>query len=208
MPAILAGMVKKLNNEIKPDLVLIGGDLINLPDAEEAERLTSVIAEILKLLDMPFIAIRGNHDIEQTRFVKYFPFKQVYDIDFLRIISFDDAETPNYNADRSIDDLQKMRDFANFNGIIFSFQHTPLTPENCCMYSYDNAKDILNLMREHNYKGALSGHYHNGIELFENNGLQFFVQNALCEKPFGASILYISPARIEKTEKIISPVVF
>ena len=171
-----------MNNEVKPDLVLIGGDLINLPDSDEAERLTSIIAEILKLLDMPFIAIRGNHDIEQKRFVKYFPFKQVYDMDFLRIVSFDDAETPNYNATRCIGYLQIMRNLANFNGVKFSFQHTPLTPENCCIYSYDNAKDVLNLMKEHNYRGALSGHCHNGIELFENNGLHFFVQNAICKK--------------------------
>lgn len=202
MPAILAAMVKKLNTQIKPDAVLAGGDLINAPGAEEAERLTAITAEILALLDMPCIAIRGNHDICREQFVRYFPFHQYYDMDFLRIVCFDDKETPGYNAVRSDGDLQKMREFAGFDGVKFSFQHTPLTPPACCMYSYENAEDILALMRECNYKGALSGHYHVGIELFQDNGLQFFVQNAMCEKPFSASLLHISRSGIEKTETI------
>ncbi len=203
MPSILAKTVKKINAEVKADLLLVGGDLINFPEAEEAERLTSIIAEILSLADMECTVIRGNHDIPQERFVKYFPFKEVTDIDFVRIVAFDDAETPNYNANRSLSDLKRMRKNAEFDGVKFLFQHTPLLPRERCIYSYDNAKEILQLMSELNYRGALSGHFHQGIELFEENNLQFFVQSALCESPFAASLLTISENGIECVEKIV-----
>ena len=52
MPALLAKLVKKLNSSVKPDLVLVGGDLINFPEAEEAERLTSIISDILYFLPL------------------------------------------------------------------------------------------------------------------------------------------------------------
>ena len=205
LPAILAAMVKKLNCEVKPDLVLIGGDLINFPDAPEAERLTAIIAEILSLLDMPYTVIRGNHDLEQEKFVKFFPFKKVTDIKFVRIVAFDDAETPGYNAVRSEADLKAMAEFADWDGIKLSFQHTPLLPQGKCIYNYDNAEEIFEVMLKNNYCGAISGHYHEGIKLFSADKLQFFVQNALCESPFGATLLEISREGIISADEIIPP---
>ena len=193
-------MVKKLNREIVPDLVLVGGDLINFPQADEAERLTGMIADILSLLDMPYTVIRGNHDIKQPEFIKYFPFKQITDVGFVRIVAFDDMETPGYNACRSQADLAIMEKFADWDGVKFSFQHTPLLPEGTCICNYDNSTEILELMRKNNYCGTLSGHIHEGVELFERAGLQFLVQTALCEAPFAASVLTVSRNGIEKIE--------
>ncbi len=202
MVQILSDTVKKLNEKVKPDLVLVGGDLINFPDAEEAENLTEKLAEILSELSMEYTVIRGNHDIVQERFVKYFPFKEITDVGFVRLVSFDDREMPGYNAERSEKDLKRMVEAVkNFDGVALSFQHTSLSPEGTCIYSYVNTDEILSIMRENGYRGALSGHYHNGIELFEENQLQFFVQSALCESPFVGSLLSISRDGIAKVEK-------
>lgn len=203
IPSLLPALIKKFNREIKPDLVLVGGDLINLPQSAEAERLTSILADTLSLLDMPYMVIRGNHDIEQERFVKYFPFKPFIDVDFVRIVAFDDEETPGYNAVRSAEDLQRMRDLADFDGIKFSFQHTPLMPQDRCVYYYNNADEILDLMTKCNYTGTLSGHFHNGIKPCRENGLQYFVQSALCEVPFNASVLHVSRQGIEKVDYLV-----
>ena len=51
IPALLAAAVRKLNRELKPDLVLCGGDLINFPAAEDSLVLTRNLAGILGLLD-------------------------------------------------------------------------------------------------------------------------------------------------------------
>ena len=203
MPSILAKLVKKLNDEVKPDLVICGGDVINFPEAEEAERLTQISAEILSLLDMPHIAIRGNHDLVQEKFTEYFPFHPVYDIDFVRFVIFDDAERPGYNAVRSRSDLLRMEKSAeDFDGVLFSLQHVPLVPAGSCIYGYENSSEILDLMKEKNYRGALSGHFHEGMKLFEQNGIQFLVQSALCESPFAASLLCIDRYGISSVSEI------
>lgn len=202
MNLILSNTVELLNSEEQLDLVLVGGDLINFSEAEEAEELTQTLAKILSKLKMPYTVIRGNHDLPKEKFEKIFPFKAITDVDFVRIVAFDDKETPNYNAERSEADLQRMKEAANFDGVVFSFQHTSLTPKGSCIYSYDNTDKILSVMRENSYRGALSGHFHEGIELFEEDNLQFLVQSALCEKPFAMTLLSISRNGIEDVSKL------
>lgn len=204
--AILDRAVSILNHDIRPDLVLVGGDVINIPDGEDAEELTAALAATLGKLLMPCTVIRGNHDMEQERFVKSFPFRRVTDVSFVRIVAFDDRETPGYNAERSEEDIRFMENVETSGRLVFSFQHTPLTPPGSCIYSYDNAGKMLSLMREKGWRGALSGHYHAGIGLMEEEGLQFFVQSALCEKPFAMSILTVGRSGIEAVEKIQLPV--
>ena len=199
--ALLAGTVKYLNWTARPDLVLCGGDLINEPAAEDAERLTAILASILGLLDMPCLVIRGNHDLPQERFTRHFPFQPVAEAGFVRIVAFDDPETPGYNARRTPEDLERMKRAAEeWDGVLFSFQHTPLMMPGQCVYGYENAQEILSLLKESGYRGTLSGHYHKGKPLTEQNGLQFLVQNALCEPPFTGTLLRIGRTGIVSAE--------
>ena len=200
-PALLAAAVGYLNRTARPDLVLCGGDLINDPAAEDADRLTGTLAEILKLLDMPCAVIRGNHDLPRERFVRHFPFKPVADAGFVRIVSFDDPELPGYNACRTREDLERMKlAAAGWEGLLFSFQHTPLLPPGRCVYGYENAPETIVRLKQSGYRGTLSGHYHPGMPLAEESGLQFLVQNALCEPPFAGTLLRIGGAGIVSAE--------
>ena len=203
IPALLAAMVRKLNRELKPDLVLCGGDLINFPAAEDALTLTRNLAGILGLLDMPLVTIRGNHDLSSAEFTGIFPFRSIVDIGSVRIVSFSDPELPGFHALRTEDDLKRMEQAAaGWNGLLFSFQHVPLLPQGRCIYEYQNAEDILSLMRNCGYRGSISGHYHGGIPLFEENGLQFLVQSAMCESPFAVSLVDIDGNGIAGVETI------
>lgn len=201
IPVLLAGVVKQLNRVIRPDLVLCGGDLINDPAAEDADRLTCITAGILGLLDMPCCVIRGNHDLPGEEFRSRFPFRPVVDAGFVRIVAFDDPERPGYNAFRTPDDLNRMKQAANgWDGVLFSFQHTPLLPPERCIFGYENAEEVLALMRYCGYHGTLSGHYHAGMPLREEEGLQFLVQKALCEPPFTGTLLRIGRKGIVSAE--------
>ena len=192
IPVLLAGIVKRLNREIRPDLVLCGGDLINEPAAENAGRLTGIVAGILGLLDMPCCVIRGNHDLPGEDFRSRFPFHPMVDAGFVRIVAFDDPERPGYNAFRTPEDLDRMKLAADgWDGVLFSFQHTPLLPPGRCIFGYENALEVLALMRKCGYRGTLSGHYHPGVPLQEEGGLQFLVQKAICEPPFAGTLLRI-----------------
>ena len=202
---MLARIIRKLNREIRPDLVLFGGDMINNPEGEDAMRLTADLAEWMQLLDMPYTVIRGNHDMAQAKFTRFFPFRRITDADFVRIAAFDDPELPGYNAERTDSDREQMKLAAeNWDGILFSFQHTPLTPRGSCVYGYENAGILLKEMRDLGYRGTLSGHEHSGRSLWEEEGLQFMVQEALCEAPHAFSLLHVAKSGIKAVERIIA----
>lgn len=190
---LLDSVIEQLNCDIRPDLVLCGGDLINFPDAPEAGELTGRLAEKFAALTMPYAVIRGNHDLKQPEFVKYFPFPETTDCNFVRIIAFDDEETPGYNARRSNEDLARMKQSAkDWDGIWFSFQHTPLTEAGRCLYGYEEADRLLEELTGSGCSGTLSGHYHLGHPLYRYGNLQILIQGALCEAPFTGSLLTVT----------------
>lgn len=206
IPVLLADMIGKFNREIHPDLVLFGGDLINDSTAEDARRLTGVLAGIISLLDMPYCVIRGNHDLPQEEFTKIFPFRQITDVDFLRVVAFDDPELPQCNAYRRPEDYDVMRNAAkNHNGLLVSLQHCPLTPDDYCCYNYKDNHDLLALMKECGYRASIAGHHHEGIPLTECDGLQFYTPTALCAPPCSVGIMNITQNGITNVETLSVP---
>ena len=201
IPALLAGVVKYLNREVRPDLVLCGGDLINAPAAEDADRLTELLAAMLDLLDMSCLVIRGNHDLPQEKFTRHFPFQPFIDAGPVRFVAFDDPELTGFVSHRTPEDMERMERAAEgWRGPLFSFQHVPLLPPGRCIYGYDNAPEILARLKGCGYRGTLSGHHHEGLPLTEEDGLQFFIQNALCEPPFLGTVLRIDRSGIVSAE--------
>ena len=66
---LLSAAVKRLNEETKPDILLVGGDLVN--DSNDTELLKE-LAEIFQTVHCPQIIIPGNHDPEPALFYQYF----------------------------------------------------------------------------------------------------------------------------------------
>ena len=192
---LLLRAVHRLNRYIKPDLVFVGGDLINYPGCEDRLELLSELKKTIDLIEAPAIVIRGNHDPEKDVFESVMGEQVDYlDINGIRFAAFDDPEEPGYNASRTKDDLDRMRKLgAEFDGPLVSLQHVPLFPKKAevCSYNYTNADEIIEIMRKTNYVAALSGHYHAGIELFDYEGISYFAGRALCEVPFGYAVIEI-----------------
>ena len=193
---LLLRAVHRLNRHIKPDLVFIGGDLINYPDCEDRLELLSELKKIIDLIQAPSIVIRGNHDPAKDVFESVMG-KQVdfLDINGIRFVAFDDPEETGYNSRRTKNDLDRMRKLgAEFDGPLVSLQHVPLFPEKAglCPYNYTNADEIIEIMHETNYIAALSGHYHTGLEIFDYEGINYFTGRALCEVPFGYAVIEIN----------------
>jgi len=188
--------VHRLNRYIKPDLVFIGGDLINEPDSEERLELLAELKKTIDLIEAPTIVIKGNHDPNKDVFESVMG-KQAdhLDINGLRFVAFDDPEEPGYNASRTDSELERMIQLGSeFDGPLVSLQHVPLFPikTELCPYNYTNADEIVKIMHETNYVLALSGHYHEGFELLDHEGIAYITGRALCEKPFGYAIIKIS----------------
>ena len=115
---LLLRVVHRLNRYIKPELVFIGGDLINEPECENRLELLAELKKTIDLINAPTIVIRGNHDPERDVFESVMG-KQVdfLDINGIRFVAFDDQEEPGYNASRTKGDLNRMRRLgAEFDG--------------------------------------------------------------------------------------------
>ncbi len=192
---LLLRAVHRLNRYIKPDLVFIGGDLLNEPEGGDRLELLAELKKIIALIQAPTIVISGNHDPARDVFAGVIGEQPDFvDLNGIRFVPFFDREKPDFNAFRIDGELSRMRELgAEFNGPLVSLQHVPLFPPEsaACPYNYTNADEIIEIMRETNYVLALSGHYHKGFELLDYEGLNYIAERALCEKPFGYAIVEI-----------------
>ncbi|MCK5844868.1 MAG: metallophosphoesterase, partial [Victivallales bacterium] len=180
---LLLRAVHRINRYLKPDLVCLLGDF---DDDADMERLRE-IRDIIDLLECPHVVIPGNHDGPPERFFEIFkkPLDHI-DIGCCRFIPFVDPEEPGYNASRTPEEINRMSALAsNWDGPVASLQHVPLFHTGAhSSYNYTNADNITAAMKKSGVTHTISGHYHRGYHLPDDDGLSVIVAPALCETPF------------------------
>ena len=191
---LLQSVVTRCNQVLKPDVVVVAGDLINFPDDENASELLLKLKHLLDQLTMPYLVIPGNHDPEPERFYRHFPMqKDITNIGDLRFVSFCDEEMPGYNARRSIADFEKMRAAArDWNGKRIALQHVPVGyPDEHykCFYNYTNAPEVMRSLEECQYDLCISGHEHAGLPVKKSGCTTFVTAPGICETPFRYLVL-------------------
>lgn len=193
--------VYRLNRLIKPDVVLVLGDIIDNAEKADAEERLVKLKSIIDKLDAPYIAIPGNHDGNPDLFYKFFDRPDdILDFEGIRFLSFIDREEPGYNASRSSKDIERFYKAGdNYKGPVVALQHVPLFPEKLSIapYNYVNADDIISVMKETGVLLSVSGHYHKGAETFEDGGVNFVTAPALCESPYPLTVLTIDNGKTE-----------
>lgn len=188
----------RIKRLIKPDVVILLGDLVNDGDATDLATLLSHI----KLIDVPIIAIPGNHDGNSDAFYQVFPKPDaITDIAGVRFIvnAEHDEERPGYNAWRApagCDLIAAAR--KDWSGPIVALQHVPLFPTGSCdsPYNYLNADAICQSMAEQGVTLSISGHDHRGVPLFAHNGVNYLVAPALCEMPFPITVVHLDGQKL------------
>ena len=95
--------VRRLNQLIRPDIVLVLGDLLNDGESPDAVERLHALRKVLDTLDAPYLAIPGNHDPAPDDFYAVFarPADMV-DIGGVRFLPFLDAACPGCNARRNL----------------------------------------------------------------------------------------------------------
>lgn len=180
--------VHRINRLIRPDITVILGDVGDSGSTPEWMRHLERMRGIAGLLKSPWLIIPGNHDVSAERFYSVFPRPpETTDINNTRFVPFLDPEEPGFNARRPEHDLTRMKKArAGWHGQIVTLQHVPLFPpgRNDCPYNYVNAGDIIAVMRQNGIMLSISGHYHEGFELINDDGANFLAVPALCESPF------------------------
>lgn len=193
--------VHRLNRFLKPDLVVVLGDLVNDGDAPDGAEQLSTMRSAFDLLACPVIYVPGNHDGTANTFYSVFPKPPPYvDVAGVRFVSFVDLEEPGYNARRApenVDLLTQAR--AGWAGPLVTLQHVPLFPPGLCdcPYNYVDGADILADMTTNGVQLCVAGHYHPGCDLFRTDETAFLIAPALCEAPFSFLIVDMDGDRIQ-----------
>lgn len=192
-PELLSRALQRLRDEIRPDILLIGGDLLNDP---EDEVLLEKLGEILNTVKYPWIVIPGNHDPAPDIFYRYFPCPAAWqDIGGMRFLSFpNDSQTPGYNAFRSEEALDSIiRGGKDSPFPLILFQHVPLFRKGmiACPYNYDNADAILDIAQKNRTVLSISGHFHTGYAPSFSSPVVSVAAPALCDRRFSFLVLNI-----------------
>ncbi len=184
---LLRRAVHRVNRFLQPDVVLILGDLV---DGESPVGLDCLrrLREIIDLIEAPTIVIPGNHDPAPEVFYEEIGRRPAsIDVKGVRIVPFVDLDEPGYNARRSEEGMDLMAEArAGFDGPIVAVQHVPVFPPgaDACPYNHVDADRIIAAMKTHGISLALSGHWHEGMDLVRRDNLAFLAGPALCEEPF------------------------
>ena len=201
---LLARAAYRLKRWIQPDIVLLLGDLVEEAGTPAVRSVLKRSAQAITILACPVIVIRGNHDPAEELFYDYFPRPAEFvEVKGVRFLPFLDAEAPDFNAQRSQADLDRMRGARrDFEGPIVSVQHVPLFPagRSACPFHYTNDAEVIGVMQEAGIGLAVSGHYHEGMELIRQGNQAFVVNGALCAAPFPFLEINIDGEEIQTTQ--------
>jgi len=185
---LLLRAIHRVNRWIKPDIVLLPGDLADAGATPSGRIYLQQLAEIVEILDCPAIIIPGNHDCDADSFYELFARPAEHtDVNGYRFVCFLDREEPGWNASRSEADIERMRRArSGFSGPIIALQHVPVFPSGAgdCPYNYTNADQVIAAMHGADIFCAISGHYHPGMNLISRDGLNYLAAPGLSEEPF------------------------
>jgi histidinol phosphatase-like PHP family hydrolase/predicted phosphodiesterase len=198
---LLERAVRRINRMVRPDVVLVLGDLVDDGNSVGAEERLQTLRGILEKLDCPYLAIPGNHDGDPDQFFRVFPRpKPVEEIGGVRFLAFVDSERPGYNASRCAADIERFRAAREgYGGPLVALQHVCLFPpeRDVAPYNYINAAEIIETMKGSDVMLSVSGHHHHGAENCEADGVTFVNAPGLCEAPFPFLEITIDGDRID-----------
>ena len=156
----------------KPQAIVFTGDLADLGEPDAYVRLREIVEPAAKRMNARIIWVMGNHD-ERPDYSRLLfdeesdaPQDRVYDIDGLRIISFD-TTVPGYHhgdiTDEQLDWLADVLSSPAPHGTLLAVHHPPIpTPllEAMGMLELQRQERLAAVLRGTDVRGILAGHLH------------------------------------------------
>ena len=200
---LLLRAVHHVNRFIKPDIVLVLGDVLDDGNKPLAAEWRAELKAHLDLLEAPCVTIPGNHDRDAAPFFRDFGTPPDFlDVAGVRFVPFVDPEEPGYCARRDARDIGRLAEArSGYDGPLVTLQHVPIFPpgEVDCRYNYTNAPEVWESMRKAGVLLAICGHYHEGFEMIRDDGPSSIAVETLCEFPYPIIEIEIDGDRIGTT---------
>ena len=176
----------------EPSLAILLGDLVDNGNANESQQDLWAIKETFDHLDIPVLAVCGNHDGDLALFSEVFP-NQVVDLAGYQFVAFSDT----YRQDHGQRDFSVMKQiFSRLDRSrpIVACQHNPVYPwiDNEYPYNLDNSQTVSAYYRDNQVRLSLSGHVHWGVKSTGHQGVEYITLAALCESPHTYGLLKLS----------------
>lgn len=187
---------------VKPDLLVVLGDLVDNGLADGAADDLSTLAAVLRDTGIPHLVVPGNHDGNPECVQRVFGtapgLHRVGDYGFL---VFADTVAAGDLTTRPDEPLSLPRRAADGTpGLpLIALQHNPVHPPVDSRYPYllTNAAAVMAGYERAGVVLSLSGHYHAGLGPVEQGGVAYFTAPALCESPFSFAHVRLDGRRVE-----------
>ena len=156
----------------KPQAIVFTGDLADLGEPDAYVRLREIVEPVAARMNAKVIWVMGNHD-ERPDYSRLLfdeesdaPQDRVYDIDGLRIISFDSTVPGYHHGEITDDQLDWLADVLSSpapHGTILALHHPPIpTPllEAMGILELRDQPRLAEVVRGSDVRGILAGHLH------------------------------------------------
>jgi histidinol phosphatase-like PHP family hydrolase len=204
------GFLRLRHLDIKPDVVVVLGDVIeNGADANADVDLTALHSELTRT-GIPFLMVRGNHELTNEHFAELFDVEtKLHKLGGYGFIVYDDLfAAATHETTRAEEAIKATQKFAKDNpGLpLIALQHAPIYPPIDSHYPYrpTNTAEIIDSFQKAGVFLSLSGHFHKGQKLRASNKVFYHTVPALCEAPFPFSIIRLTGQKVEVEEHALA----
>lgn len=200
--ALFRKALEVLKQEVHPDLLVISGDLVDVPFYAIEKRDPSILSlaredylelhRSLEESEIPYLAFWGNHDDEAT-------FRSVFPLPSLAF-SLQSSRAPHnlsfrfqtFPFDGEKEDHFPYRDLSRYpspppgTGPLIHLQHYVITPplNESYPHTYQNAETIMEWNCSQKVTLSIGGHYHPGYPPVLHKGTLYATGAAFCEPPY------------------------
>jgi hypothetical protein len=217
MPELIDLAISEIRQQ-SPDVLAVTGDLVDTPfygmddsaSQERARKDQMLLREIIDPVGCPVLYLFGNHDhpkVFQDVFADQNP---DVTIGGYRFLSFYDEEVTDNCAER-IGEQRKRFESVLADGDPtpqIHLQHYMIWPENNRGYphSYRKAAEMKSqIVSSGKVRLSLSGHFHGGVDAFEEDGTWFATTRAFCEHPHPFRFYELDGNNVQQSEHTLGP---
>ncbi len=196
------------------DVIVCTGDLLDVAGEPGAVEDLELCKRLFDECELPYLVLPGNHDPAPDGFYRVFPMPPKRTVlNNCELISFheDTCAAGERASERSAASLQRMTELLIADNdcpeATVLLQHYVVYPDHNEGYphNYLNDEAIKSILERSNRQLlCVSGHYHPGIPVTQNNGVAYFAGRAFCEPPYTCYVISVSASGVSVEEIVIA----